>query len=62
MVEKDFPGADVRYEVDFNAGWSDKKKIPPEEGGGYDERGRYARSPGMEVGITVQQLIVKQYD
>jgi hypothetical protein len=39
-VEKDFPGADVRYGVMANAGGSRKKKIPPEEGGEFDDRGR----------------------
>jgi len=39
-VENKFPGAEVRYgtEVNTNAGYN--KRIPPEEGGDRDARGR----------------------
>lgn len=40
MPENKFPGADVKYGDDLstNAGWN--KRIPPEEGGDLDARGR----------------------
>lgn len=39
-VEKDFPGAEVRYGEMANHGGSGSKKIPPSEGGDFDARGR----------------------
>ncbi|EED16669.1 conserved hypothetical protein [Talaromyces stipitatus ATCC 10500] len=43
-VEKDFPGADVRYGEKANFGGSSSRKIPPEEGGEIDARGRYVNT------------------
>jgi hypothetical protein len=39
-VENKFPGAEVRYGEDVNANASYNKRIPPEEGGDVDSRGR----------------------
>lgn len=44
-VEKKFPGADVRYDTDLSTNASYNKRIPPEEGGDVDSRGRYDSPP-----------------
>lgn len=40
-VTRDFPGAEVRYGEMANHGGSGSRKIPPEQGGDYDARGRW---------------------
>ncbi|KAH8700377.1 hypothetical protein BGW36DRAFT_357040 [Talaromyces proteolyticus] len=42
QVEKDFPGSEVRY------GGSGSRKIPPEEGGDIDARGRVTEAHHFE--------------
>lgn len=39
-VEKQFPGAQVSYDPEMNTSASYNKRIPPEEGGETDDRGR----------------------
>lgn len=45
IVEKKFPGAEVKSgtEISTNAGYN--RRIPPEEGGELDDRGRQVPSP-----------------
>lgn len=45
IVEKKFPGAEVKTgtEISTNAGYN--RRIPPEEGGELDDRGRQVSSP-----------------
>lgn len=45
IVEKKFPGAEVKTgtEISTNAGYN--RRIPPEEGGELDDRGRQVPSP-----------------
>lgn len=40
-VENKFPGAEVRYDDDLSTSASYNKRIPPQEGGEVDARGRY---------------------
>ncbi|KAI0115204.1 hypothetical protein F4814DRAFT_311291 [Daldinia grandis] len=47
-VEKKFPGADVRYDTDLSTNASYNKRIPPEEGGEVDARGRQTRGEHFE--------------
>jgi len=47
-VEKDFPGAQVSYEPDQTTNASYNRRIPPEEGGDPDERGRYTTGSQFE--------------
>ncbi|KAI1815997.1 hypothetical protein GGS20DRAFT_278152 [Poronia punctata] len=42
-VENQFPGAEVRYGRDVNTNAGYNKRIPPEEGGDLDARGRETR-------------------
>ncbi|KAI0382957.1 hypothetical protein F5Y04DRAFT_36146 [Hypomontagnella monticulosa] len=42
-VETKFPGADVRYGTDISTNAGYDKRIPPEEGGSLDARGRQTR-------------------
>lgn len=44
-VEKKFPGAQVKYGEDLSTSASYNKRIPPEEGGELDARGRYVCCP-----------------
>lgn len=39
-VEKKFPGAEVKYDQDLSTNAGYNKRIPPEEGGELDDRGR----------------------
>lgn len=39
-VETKFPGAEVKYDTDLSTNASYNKRIPPEEGGELDARGR----------------------
>lgn len=39
-VEKKFPGAEVKYDTDLSTNGSYDKRIPPEEGGEVDSKGR----------------------
>ncbi|PCH02644.1 Hypothetical protein PENO1_031060 [Penicillium occitanis (nom. inval.)] len=47
-VTRDFPGAEVRYGEMANHGGSGSKKIPPEQGGDYDARGRITQAKDFE--------------
>ncbi|RAO71284.1 uncharacterized protein BHQ10_007296 [Talaromyces amestolkiae] len=47
-VTRDFPGAEVRYGEMANHGGSGNKKIPPQEGGDYDARGRMTKAKDFE--------------
>ncbi|KAI2778979.1 hypothetical protein F4815DRAFT_221135 [Daldinia loculata] len=47
-VEKKFPGADVRYDTDLSTNASYNKRIPLEEGGDVDSRGRQTRGEHFE--------------
>lgn len=40
-VENRFPGAQVQYDSDLSTNRGYNKRIPPEEGGDLDARGRY---------------------
>lgn len=44
-VENRFPGAEVRYDSDLSTNAGYNKRIPPEEGGETDARGRYVSGP-----------------
>lgn len=44
-VEKKFPGAEVKYDQELSTNASYNKRIPPEEGGELDDRGRYVCFP-----------------
>lgn len=39
-VEKNFPGAEVKYHPDLSTNPGYNRRIPPEEGGDLDARGR----------------------
>ena len=39
-VEKRFPGAEVKYHPDISTNAGYNRRIPPEEGGDLDDRGR----------------------
>lgn len=39
-VEKKFPGAEVKYGADLSTNAGYNKRIPPQEGGELDDRGR----------------------
>lgn len=43
-VEKKFPGAGVKYDTDLSTSSSYNKRIPPQEGGELDDRGRQAKN------------------
>ncbi|KAI0024928.1 hypothetical protein F4780DRAFT_723640 [Xylariomycetidae sp. FL0641] len=47
-VENKFPGAEVRYDKDLSTNASYNKRIPPEEGGELDARGRQTRGEHFE--------------
>ncbi|KAI2626423.1 hypothetical protein GGR54DRAFT_653258 [Hypoxylon sp. NC1633] len=47
-VENKFPGAEVRYDQDLSTNASYNKRIPPEEGGSIDARGRQTRGEHFE--------------
>ncbi|KAI1393771.1 uncharacterized protein F4822DRAFT_424234 [Hypoxylon trugodes] len=47
-VENRFPGADVRYDTDISTNRGYNKRIPPEEGGEVDARGRQTRGEHFE--------------
>ncbi|KAI1799511.1 hypothetical protein F4811DRAFT_568147 [Daldinia bambusicola] len=47
-VERKFPGADVRYDTDLSTNASYNRRIPPEEGGEVDARGRQTRGEHFE--------------
>ncbi|KAL1981469.1 hypothetical protein VTN96DRAFT_2641 [Rasamsonia emersonii] len=47
-VEKDFPGSEVRYGMSVTGGGGARRKIPPEEGGEYDARGRMTEARHFE--------------
>ncbi|KAI1405753.1 hypothetical protein F4819DRAFT_482208 [Hypoxylon fuscum] len=47
-VENKFPGAEVRYDNDLSTNAGYNKRIPPEEGGDVDARGRQTRGEHFE--------------
>ncbi|KAI1866933.1 hypothetical protein JX265_007509 [Neoarthrinium moseri] len=47
-VEQKFPGAEVRYGDDLSTNRGYNKRIPPEEGGDLDARGRQTRGEHFE--------------
>ncbi|OTB06817.1 hypothetical protein M426DRAFT_99101 [Hypoxylon sp. CI-4A] len=47
-VENRFPGAEVKYDQDLSTNASYNKRIPPEEGGDLDARGRQTRGEHFE--------------
>ncbi|KAI0010279.1 hypothetical protein F4779DRAFT_578238 [Xylariaceae sp. FL0662B] len=47
-AENKFPGAEVRYDNDLSTNASYNKRIPPEEGGDLDSRGRQTRGEHFE--------------
>ncbi|KAK8081502.1 hypothetical protein PG996_000283 [Apiospora saccharicola] len=47
-VENKFPGAEVRYDDDLSTSGSYNKRIPPQEGGEVDARGRQTRGEHFE--------------
>ncbi|KAI1259016.1 hypothetical protein F5Y18DRAFT_411323 [Xylariaceae sp. FL1019] len=47
-VEQKFPGAEVRYGEDLSTNRGYNKRIPPEEGGVLDDRGRQTRGEHFE--------------
>ncbi|KAI1131522.1 hypothetical protein F5Y10DRAFT_262094 [Nemania abortiva] len=47
-VETQFPGAQVKYGQDLSTNASYNKRIPPEEGGSLDARGRQTRGEHFE--------------
>ncbi|CRG90231.1 hypothetical protein PISL3812_07274 [Talaromyces islandicus] len=47
-VQRDFPGGDVRYGPNATQGGSGRRKIPPEEGGDFDARGRMTEARQFE--------------
>ncbi|KAK7908588.1 hypothetical protein PG985_015891 [Apiospora marii] len=47
-VENKFPGAEVRYDDDLSTNGSYNKRIPPQEGGELDARGRQTRGEHFE--------------
>ncbi|KAI1213103.1 uncharacterized protein F4807DRAFT_311458 [Annulohypoxylon truncatum] len=59
-AEKKFPGAEVRYgtDVSTNAGYN--KRIPPEEGGDVDARGRQTRGQHFEGEGGPQEKVERQ--
>ncbi|KAI1460599.1 hypothetical protein F4805DRAFT_454530 [Annulohypoxylon moriforme] len=59
-AEKKFPGADVRYgtDVSTNAGYN--RRIPPEEGGDVDARGRQTRGEHFEGIGGPQEKVAQQ--
>lgn len=50
-VENRFPGAEVRYDSDLSTNAGYNKRIPPEEGGDTDARGRQTRGAHFEGGV-----------
>ncbi|KAI0887523.1 uncharacterized protein GGS22DRAFT_110652 [Annulohypoxylon maeteangense] len=59
-AEKKFPGAEVRYgtDVSTNAGYN--RRIPPEEGGDVDARGRQTRGEHFEGIGGPQEKVARQ--
>ncbi|KAK7987538.1 hypothetical protein PG989_007853 [Apiospora arundinis] len=62
-VENKFPGAEVRYDEDLSTNRGYNKRIPPEEGGELDARGRQTRGEHFEgVGGPEQKYERQQRD
>ncbi|KAK8048378.1 hypothetical protein PG994_010108 [Apiospora phragmitis] len=62
-VENKFPGADVKYGADLSTNAGYNKRIPPEEGGELDARGRQTRGEHFEgVGGPEHKLERQQRD
>lgn len=55
-VETKFPGAEVKYGQDLSTNASFNKRIPPEEGGELDARGRYVVISSSSSSYTVPHL------
>ncbi|KAI0481156.1 hypothetical protein GGR56DRAFT_307008 [Xylariaceae sp. FL0804] len=62
-VENKFPGAEVKYGDDLSTSASYNKRIPPEEGGDVDARGRQTRGEHFEgVGGPEHKLAQQERD
>ncbi|KAI1500481.1 hypothetical protein F5X99DRAFT_236546 [Biscogniauxia marginata] len=62
-VENKFPGAEVRYDKDLSTNAGYNKRIPPEEGGELDSRGRATRGEHFEgVGGPEHKLAQQERD
>ncbi|CAJ2506927.1 Uu.00g081130.m01.CDS01 [Anthostomella pinea] len=62
-VENKFPGAEVKYGSDLSTNASYNKRIPPEEGGEVDARGRQTRGEHFEGnGGPEDKLRQQEYD
>lgn len=62
-VEKNFPGAEVRQHPDISTNAGYNRRIPPEEGGEVDDRGRQTRGQHFEgTGGPEEKLAQSQED
>ncbi|KAI5928370.1 hypothetical protein F4810DRAFT_716998 [Camillea tinctor] len=62
-VENKFPGAEVRYDKDLSTNAGYNKRIPPEEGGELDSRGRATRGEHFEgIGGPEHKLAQQERD
>ncbi|KAI2466990.1 hypothetical protein F4781DRAFT_331291 [Annulohypoxylon bovei var. microspora] len=59
-AERKFPGANVRYGTDVSTNASYNKRIPPEEGGDVDARGRQTRGEHFEGSGGPQDKVARQ--
>ncbi|EOO01597.1 hypothetical protein UCRPA7_2890 [Phaeoacremonium minimum UCRPA7] len=62
-VEKNFPGAAVKYHPDLSTNSGYNRRIPPEEGGDLDARGRQTKGSAFEgTGGPEDKLAERQRD
>ncbi|KAI1492052.1 hypothetical protein F5X96DRAFT_427667 [Biscogniauxia mediterranea] len=62
-IDDKFPGAEVRYDKDLSTNAGYNKRIPPEEGGELDSRGRATRGEHFEgVGGPEHKLAQQERD
>ncbi|KAI1096566.1 hypothetical protein F5B19DRAFT_437077 [Rostrohypoxylon terebratum] len=59
-VERKFPGASVRHDTDISTNAGYNKRIPPEEGGDVDARGRQTRGEHFEGVGGPQEKVARQ--
>ncbi|KAI1376776.1 hypothetical protein F4677DRAFT_417950 [Hypoxylon crocopeplum] len=59
-VERKFPGAEVRYDQDISTNAGYNKRIPPEEGGDLDARGRQTRGEHFEGAGGPEEKLARQ--
>ncbi|KAI0180120.1 hypothetical protein GGR52DRAFT_568879 [Hypoxylon sp. FL1284] len=59
-VENKFPGAEVRYDQDLSTNAGYNKRIPPEEGGEVDARGRQTRGEHFEGPGGPEEKLARQ--